>query len=444
MRRYAATLLSHAIGLECRLLDAPSEREVYVHHGTSQPARARAIVIPATPAPPPTEVTIVSDGRPVRMSHDILEATVALVTDAVHADLPAGSLDRHGRLRADASHFAAVGMAGEPVVDAYAALLSRTLDRIGAKPSAAPRWPNGARAAIGLSHDVDRPDKYAILRAARGARLPPPGRLPWFLARAARDMVHRAFDRNPNDFWLFDELVQAEAELGMRSTFLFSVIPAYASYGSPNDVLYDAAWPHLRSAMRSLRARGIEIGLHASYHAFRERGRFAEEKARLEELSEGPVNGLRHHFWQVGSDLPRTLRAHEDAGFRYDSSIAFNDAIGLRRSLALPYRPWDAELERPLNTWQLPVLALDSAACSGMTSVEDGIDRLWSAIERVVELGGVGVLDWHVRCAVPGNDRYRTWAGVYLGVLERLSHQSDVWVAPLGEIAEWADTRFGS
>ena len=439
---YAVDVLTEAVGLRGRLLDRPPEAGApYVHHGSPDAAREGALLVPDRGgAPPAIQVELRRHEPNWALSEDIVGGTAALVTDAVHAGVGRAGLDRHGRLRTDASYLASRGTPGAPVVNRYAAALAGALPLIGAF-SPLPPWPHGRRAAVGLSHDVDRPDKYAILRAAGSWRLPPPPRIPWFLARTTRDLAHRLRDPRPNDFWLFDEVVAAEAERGLRSTFLFAVMPAYGSYGSTNDVLYDAAWPHLRRAMRTLRGAGLELGLHASYHAYRKPGRFVAEKERLEELSETPVRGLRHHFWQIGPDAGATLRAHEAAGFAYDSSIAFNDAVGLRRGIALPYRPWDAAQERPLRTWQLPVVALDSAACATMPSVEEGVERTWSALEEIIAVGGAAVLDWHVRCSVPANDRYRDWGQVYLALLDRLAERTDVWTAPLGEIADWADRR---
>lgn len=441
-RRYAADLLSDAIGLRARFLDRPPEGgEAYVHHGSGSPAGSRGLSVPVGLGAPPLEVKLVGSGPPWRLNADIVDGTIAFVTDAVHAEAVKHGRDRHGRLRAAASFLAGDGSVTDPVVNRYAIRLREALASIGVDLRAQPPWPQGKRAAIGISHDVDRPDKYAILRALRMARLPPARRLPWFVARSARDLLHRLNDPHPNDFWLFDEVVAAEARLGFRSTFLFSVVPAYAAYGSENDVLYDASWPHLRRAMRRLRDEGIEIGLHASYNAYRDPARFVAERERLEDLSRGPVRGLRHHFWQTGPDVPRTLRAHEAAGFMYDSSLAYNDAIGLRRAIAWPYRPWDADEKRALRTWQLPVIALDSAACAGVTDPAVGIQRVWAGIERVVAVGGLAVLDWHVRASVPANSRYRIWGQVYLGILQRLAQRPDIWTAPLGEIAAWADDR---
>lgn len=442
VNRYAAGLLSEAVGLRARFLDHPPSDDLpYVHHGHGDAPGRFALVIPHGETGQPTvAMPAVTDGPPWHADADIITGTVAFVTDTIHATAAPEHLDRHGRLRSSASYLAPRGGVIEPVVNRYAEGLASWLARIGPYEPLA-RWPKDARAAVALSHDVDRPDKYAILRAVRSGRLPPAGRLPWYAARAARDFAHRIRDRAPDDFWLFDEVVAAEAVHGFRSTFLFSVIPAYASYGSTNDVLYDASWSHLRGAMRRLRAEDIEVGLHASYHAYRDPARFRAERSRLEDLSDGPIRGLRHHFWQVGPDVEATLRAHEAAGFVYDSSLAFNDAVGLRRGIALPYRPWDSSAERPLTTWQIPVIALDSAAAGGVATAEEGVDRVWTGLERVFDAGGVAALDWHVRCSVPANERYRMWGQIYVGILERLAARPDVWVTGLGEVADWAERR---
>ncbi|MGH2446775.1 MAG: hypothetical protein ACRDGD_12180 [Candidatus Limnocylindria bacterium] len=441
VRRYAADLLTESIGLRATFLDAPpTEPAVYVHHGSGA-AGPEAIVVPERePSDVPADVaTHRHDGRRV-LDADVISATIALVTDAVNRSPAPGDLDRHGRLRAAASHLGRRGLVAAPIVNRYAIALRLALADGGRFRMADP-WPDGRRAAIVLSHDVDRPDKYAVLRAAGSLRLPPPQRLPWFLARTARDLAHRLRDRAPDDFWLFEPLAASEEERGMVSTFLFAVVPAFAPYGSTNDVLYDASWPHLRRAMRALHDSGIEIALHASYNAHADASRFVTERARLQELSGTEIRGLRHHFWQVGPDVAATLRAHEAAGFAYDSSLAYNDDVGLRRGIALPYHPWDEGQQRPLRTLQVPTICLDSAACAGMTSVDAAVGMVWERLVGVIEAGGVAALDWHVRCAVPANERYRSWGQVYQELLERLAQRSDVWVTGLGDVAAWSERR---
>ena len=62
--------------------------------------------------------------------------------------------------------------------------------------------------------------------------------------------------------------------------------------------------------------RGFEIGLHASYNAYRSADHFAEERSLLAKAAASQVNGLRHHFWHMGRDIEHTLSYHEQAGFQ--------------------------------------------------------------------------------------------------------------------------------
>jgi hypothetical protein len=79
--------------------------------------------------------------------------------------------------------------------------------------------------------------------------------------------------------------------------------------------------------------------LHASYNAYAAAEWFVYEKEKLEEVAQAKIKGLRPHYWHIGRDQHKTLRFHEATGFGYDSSIAFNDHIGFRMDIALPYYP---------------------------------------------------------------------------------------------------------
>ncbi|HET7603503.1 MAG TPA: hypothetical protein VFK36_10840 [Gemmatimonadales bacterium] len=440
LRCYAAELLTEWIGLRARILPAvPDGQTPCVLHGLDWSGSAPRLRIPNRPdSVPATAVTWQWAGRAGELSADIVNGTAALLTDEPNRALPDDAYDRHGRLWGCRSTAGLDGVA-DPLINRYAAALRAALPALGAY-EAEPTWPVGYTACVALSHDVDRPDKYAGWRALRRGRLPAPRLVPWFAARAGYELVQRGRDTRPEEFWLFDDILQFEAEAGVRSTFLFAVMPAYGAYGSRHDVLYDAAWPDVSGAARGIVQAGWEVGLHASYNAYQRASRFAEEKQRLESLAGVPARGLRHHFWHVGPDVAATLRAHEDAGFQYDSSLAFNDVVGLRRGIALPYRPWDSARQRPLKTWQLPVLALDSAACGGR-SVEEAVEHVWRALEGILAVGGLAALDWHVRCSLPLTRRYAAWGTIYQSLVERLAARSDVWVTNLGAVAEWAQRR---
>jgi hypothetical protein len=376
-----------------------------------------------------------------RLPFDVVAATLALVTDRDLATAGPGAADRHARAGLAATVHGASGLTARPIVNLYALALRASLEAAGLRGRGEAAWPRGRRAAIGLSHDVDRPDKYALLRAvpAGGPRL-------WvarpdLVARFGRDALAWLRDRNRDDFWLFEPVLRSEDELGMRSTLLFAAMPSQGAYGSRHDVHYDIGWPRFRKLLSALVGDGVEIGLHASYNAYQSADRLSSERARLSDLAGVDVRTLRHHYWHLGPQPGVTLRHHETAGFQFDSSLAFNDDVGFRRGIALPFHPWDPELGRPLRVLQLPVLAMDGALFRGTASSQEAADRLWAAIEGVRDVGGVAVLDWHVRTSFPGNRAFRTWGECYQTILRRLSAASDIWATDLGSIGEWWNAR---
>ncbi|MGH2456442.1 MAG: hypothetical protein ACRDHD_09335, partial [Candidatus Limnocylindria bacterium] len=260
---------------------------------------------------------------------------------------------------------------------------------------------------------------------------------PDLVLRAGRDLLAWLHDPDRDDFWLFDRLIESERSLGLRSTFLFAAVASHGASGSRHDVHYDLGWPRFRSLLATLRGLEVEIGLHASYGAHRSAARLAAERRRVEELAGVTVAGVRHHYWHLGADPDATLRAHEEAGLSYDSSLAFNDRPGLRRGIALPFRPWDAALGRPLRVLQLPVLAMDGSLFGDGAGAEAAADELWQAIEEVRTVGGLAVLDWHVRASFPANRPFRAWAECYQLTLRRLAAARDLWVTDLGSIEAW-------
>ncbi len=370
---------------------------------------------------------------------DIMAAIAALLGDEVPHSREAGAVDRHDRLIYPASAPAIAGYGHRPIVNLYVELLGQVLrDHLGVVGQ--PRWPGGRVAAIGLSHDVDDPDRYALLASAVR---------PWRFRRHPRTYARRAVelararmrDRSPRDFWLFDEVVESESRLGLRSTFFFATEPFHARWGAPEDVAYDVRSPTYRHVVRAIRDAGFEIGLHASYRAHEDVSRLASQRAILGDVAGGAIAGLRHHYWRLGHDVAATLRAHEQAGFTYDSSLAFNDHVGFRRSVALPFNTFDDILGRTLRTMELPTFCMDGNLFYGSDNVETAVGVVEALIDEIVATGGMGAIDWHVQTSFPADHEFRAWGTAYQEVIRRLAERRDVWVTDLGSIASWVERR---
>lgn len=438
--RYVVGFVADALGLRAVETDASADRSI-LYYGNEPPAGLRGVVIPRHTGDLLWPELLAGSLDPAaigpRLPFDLISAIGALLTDAVNAGRPR---DRHGRLPYAASFQAERIVGEEPLVDRYLEVLRIVIGRE-VEAQLRPRWPEGKRAAIGLSHDVDRPYKWGILRAIREGRHPPGiGALPRFTAKAAYTAFQRA--RRPiDDFWLFDRIVEAEQQHGFRSTFFFASMPAFGAWGTFEDVYYELAWPRFAPVFANLRQAGFGIGLHASYGAHRGLERLKFERDRLGSLSGVEPRGVRHHLWHLGPDEPAALRLHEQAGFAFDASLAFNDHLGFRRNVALPFRPWDPLESRPLRTLQLPTFCMDGNLFYGGSSVADAIQQVDRSLAAIKGVGGFGSIDWHVRSSIPANPEFRPWGKAYLAILERLAADPELWVTSLDEVAAWVESR---
>lgn len=363
---------------------------------------------------------------------DLIAALRFWLADEGNATLPPEAYDRHERLLAKRSAQEDAGLRVVPIVNAYLRLLR---DWLGARLDVAPRRcvPGGRRCAVVLSHDVDLPldptDLRPSLRLAASRLRTRPLRAPLYAGMLAGHAA-RARLRTPGARrWLFDDVRGAEDRHGFRSTFFFASTSRFDRAGTRRDVTYDVAVPRIANACRGLAESGWEVGLHIGYGARDDPRRIAAERERLEGVTGRPVAGSRHHFWHLGRPFWPALRAHAEAGLRYDSSIAFNEAPGYRLGVALPFRPWDPERGSSISAVQVPTMAMDGAFLyrpgQGVEDVIDGFGRLLDALKRNE---GTAAIDWHQETSFPAPGPFRHWGEAYLAVLGVLAADKDVAV----------------
>jgi hypothetical protein len=374
------------------------------------------------------------------VSFDIINAIGYFLNDSLNKDLPAGSFDSHDRLIFHESGQYKLNIAGFPIINVYIAFLRSLFERV--FPSKGlPMWPDGKKMALGLSHDVDNPDKYTIFKTPFINRKASLKNNLYIVLRKAYSAMQYLFDKNRDNYWLFKEIMDEEEKYGFRSVFYFASVNAFDEYGSIYDVYYDINSQKFKQLFRDILARGFEIGLHSSYNAFTDINHFKKEKSKLDSLCGIEVKGLRHHYWHTGKYVEATLEMHESAGFEYDSSLAFNEELGFRRNIALPYYPWSDTLKRPLKTMQLPVFCMDGNCFYKSVGVEEAASKVKSYIDIIKQYSGLGLIDWHDRTSYPKNSEFMNWGKCYLKILEYLSSEKDIWVTSPVEIYTWLKNR---
>ena len=294
-----------------------------------------------------------------------------------------------------------------PVISLWAHSIREHLEAAGLRATR-PAYAQNGGSALTLSHDVDYPE---IVRWVEFLRAPLAG------MKGLRSLRHMT---SAKAFWRFHDWADfAETLGGARSCFYFMARQgSLAKYlrGDP-DAFYDVRAPHFKQVITELRARGCEIGLHASFNSPVETERLALEKARIEEVAGAPIAGNRSHYWRLDPVKPHeTLDQLERAGFLYDTTLGYEFYPGFRRGVCHPFQPWHTERRRALGIVELPSTWMDDQYDHRLA--ENGVIDPLAHAQRLLALtqqtGGVAVLDYHVRGMSGAFPRWGAWLASWL------------------------------
>lgn len=362
---------------------------------------------------------------------DIVRATEFWLIDQPHHSFPLEELDRHNRVPASRTFTAQCGIADQPAVNAYLLLFGKWIqEKLGID---LPGYlPPGKKCIVSLSHDVDTPvdpvdishDLWKI--AWRVYHLKWKGIVNEF-SRLSRKLKHYNNLKNEK-YWLFNEVVAAEAAHGFTSSFFFSALFDPSSRHG-YDVTYDIRAPRFRNVFRMLRERGFEVGLHGSYRSSKDVHLFTIERQLLQRCSATRVLGNRQHCWRLSRDFRQTLGSMAQSGLAYDTSIALNDIPGFRLGIAFPFFPFCPRSLTAIPIMELPVMLMDGAYCyEKEPAVDEVVVNFRNLLANLKSHRGVGCIDWHVTTAFPGSRRFRQWGNAYLAILDVLASDREVAV----------------
>lgn len=232
------------------------------------------------------------------------------------------------------------------------------------------------------------------------------------------------------DFWRpFEDY--AKVESGERSTFFlvpFRGKPGLAPDGTVHTwraVPYGIA--EIADEVTQAVNRGSELGVHG-IDAWRDADAGREENHQLSGITKQTAIGIRMHWLYFNEESPKRL---EEAGFDYDSTWGYNEAVGYKAGTLQVFKPigCDRLLELPLSIMDS---ALFSSGRMGLNS-STALALCRQIVGHARQFGGALVVNWHERSLAPE----RLWTRAYHELLEQVGHDGRVWFATAGEAANW-------
>ena len=330
-----------------------------------------------------------------------------------------------------------------PTLDLHISLLRAIMASLGVSFVEVPPAPAGYDFMACLTHDVDfvgiRDHKcdhtmwgflYRSLIGSLAHALR--GEVSWsrclrnWVAAWSLPLVHLGLRE---DFWLeFERYLAIEKEFG--STFFF--IPFKKVAGTLNGApaprrraaKYDFAG--IKEQVAGLLKNGCEIGLHG-LNAWQSPEDGQAELQQVRDITGQAEIGTRMHWLYWNQASPRVL---EEAGFSYDSTFGYNDAVGFRAGTAQAFRPLGVErmLELPLNIQDSALFYSDRMRLSEA----EALTACKEVVQVLACLGGALTVNWHTRSLSPE----RLWGDFYKQLLAEIQTHR-VWFGTAEEVVGW-------
>jgi len=235
------------------------------------------------------------------------------------------------------------------------------------------------------------------------------------------------------DFWLeFERYWEIEKDFG--STFYFlpfrDVAGRLGSASAPRRRAAKYDIKSIEAEIGGLIRKGCEIGLHG-IDAWQDVEQARIERKRVGEAAARPIPGTRMHWLYWSQDSPGIL---EDAGFSYDSTFGYNDAVGFRAGTSQPFCPLNARslLELPLNIQDSAMFYTDRMTLSEA----EALHACRHVIGTFAESGGALTVNWHTRSLSPE----RLWDHFYGELLGEIQKHR-VWFGTAEEVIAWFRAR---
>lgn len=289
-------------------------------------------------------------------------------------------------------------------------------------------YPEEKQFAVCLTHDVDEiypPPSHTFLSSLACIKNRDRSRL-------QEQLFWKKGGRTKSPYRNFSEIMDLEEKYGAQSSFYF-----LATDADIKRIRYDIE--EFREDLGRIVDRGWEVGLHGGYYAYNDLEAISREKERIEKVAGRTVTGYRNHYLRFR--VPDSWIDLAKAGFRYDTTLGYNDAIGFRNGMCHPFRPVDRHNAGVmLDILEIPLAIMDVTLFSSMKTYDEALAASKRMVDVVESLHGVITLNWHSNNF---NCPFREpWERMYEDLLKYCADKN-AWMTTGDHIREWFDGQRG-
>ncbi len=157
------------------------------------------------------------------------------------------------------------------------------------------------------------------------------------------------------------------------------------------------------------------------------------QKEQIEKVLDCEILSVRQHFLHFDNKITPSIQ--EAAGFKYDSTLGFNDNIGFRRGTSYAYPLYNIENNKILPVLELPLIIQDGAMFNNRKGMRldkgKALEYIQMIAKKIKEVGGILTLLWHPHLIVD-EISWNTFQDA-LKILKK----DDPWFATVSEIGDW-------
>jgi len=281
------------------------------------------------------------------------------------------------------------------------------------------RYPDNKPFGVCLTHDVDEiyPPISHILYSS-------------FLCLKSRNIsLLKKFllgkNKEYSPYWNFKKIVSIERKYDAVSSF-------YLISANRDIKRFRYNVEDLEEELRNLIDMGCEVGLHGGYYSCNDPDAIKSEKGRLESVLGKKIIGYRNHYLQF--KIPETWEILQDLGFKYDTTLGYNEGIGFRNGMCHPFKPYNLTTEKEMDILEIPLIIMDSALFFETKNFDIAWATAKKMIDTVEQLNGIITLNWHsdtFNCPFK-RDRER----IYDKILD-YCYKKNAWLTNGCEITNW-------